>query len=87
MRPVLACARKLTLAADGVMKEDVDAILEAGWHETAIYHLVATTALFNYMNRLVEGLGIELDPAYVGPASKRLSENGYLPLLRLMQDV
>lgn len=46
--------------------------------------MVAVTALFNYMNRLVEALGIELDPAYVEPASKRLAERGYLPLIDLM---
>ena len=60
-------------------------VTAAGWDETAYYHLVATTALFNLMNRLVEGLGIELDPAYVEPSSKRLAEGGYLPLLKLMK--
>jgi hypothetical protein len=40
--------------------------------------------VFNYMNRLVEGLGIELDPAYVEPASRRLAERGYLPLIDMM---
>lgn len=84
MRPVLAFAKKLTQSARGIARRDADAVLQAGWNETALYHLVATTALFNYMNRLVEGLGIELDPAYVEPSSKRLAEGGYLPLLRLM---
>jgi hypothetical protein len=59
-------------------------IFAKGWDQTALYHVVAVTALFNYMNRLVEGLGIELDPAYVAPASKRLAERGYLPLIDLM---
>lgn len=84
MRPVLSYAKKLTQSADGAAKADAEVVFAAGWDETALYHLVATTALFNYMNRLVEGLGIELDPAYLDPASKRLSEGGYLPLLRLM---
>jgi hypothetical protein len=59
-------------------------VLAEGWDQTALYHTVAVPALFNYMNRLVEGLGIELDPAYVEPASKRLAERGYLPLIDLM---
>jgi uncharacterized peroxidase-related enzyme len=87
MRSVLAYARKLTQAADGVNETDADAVFAAGWDETALYHLVATTALFNYMNRLVEGLGIELEQAYVNPASKRLADNGYLPLIQLMEAV
>jgi 3-mercaptopyruvate sulfurtransferase SseA len=50
-----------------------------GWDDTALYHTVAVTALFNFMNRLVERMGIELDPSYVKPASERLAKRGYLP--------
>jgi hypothetical protein len=53
--------------------------------ETAIYYTVAVTALFNFMNRLVEGLGIELDPACVEIASKRLADHGYLPLIAMLR--
>jgi hypothetical protein len=42
--------------------------------------------LFNFMNRLVEDLGIELEPSYVAPASRRLAESGYLPLLEMIKD-
>jgi uncharacterized peroxidase-related enzyme len=85
LRPVLVLARKLTLSPDSVSKADADAILTAGWDDAALYYAVAVTALFNFMNRLVEGLGIELDASYVGPASQRLAEHGYLPLLDLMK--
>jgi len=67
-----------------VTKADADAIIADGWDETALYHTVAVTALFNFMNRLVEGLGIELDPAYVKPASQRLAKRGYLPLIEML---
>lgn len=85
MRPVLHYAEKLTRNPAGVTQADADAILAAGWDATAVYHTVAVTALFNFMNRLVEGLGIELSPAYIGPASKRLAERGYLPLIDMMK--
>jgi uncharacterized peroxidase-related enzyme len=85
LRPVLALARKLTLSPGSVTKADADAVLTAGWDDTALYYAVAVTALFNFMNRLVEGLGIELEPSYVGPASQRLAETGYLPLLEMMK--
>ena len=83
MRPVLHFARKLTQDPSGVTKSDADAVLAAGWDETALYHAIAVTALFNFMNRLVEGAGIELDPAYVTGASERLANRGYLPLVAL----
>lgn len=85
MRPVLRYAEKLTRAPVGVTRADADAILAAGWGEAAIFHAVAVTALFNFMNRLVEGLGIELDPAYVSLASQRLAEHGYLPLIAMLR--
>jgi uncharacterized peroxidase-related enzyme len=85
MKPVLRYARKLTKQPDSVTQSDADAIFAAGWDGTALYHTVAVTALFNFMNRLVEGMGIELDPRYVKPASERLAESGYLPLLQLMK--
>jgi hypothetical protein len=37
------------------------------------------------MNRLVEGLGIRLDPAYVKPAAERLADRGYLPLIEMLK--
>ena len=84
MRPVLRYARKLTQKPDSVTQADADAIFAAGWEESALYYVVAVTALFNFMNRLVEGMGIELDPSYVKPASERLAKRGYLPLIEMI---
>lgn len=85
MKPVLRYARKLTRQPNGVTQADAEAIFAAGWDETALYHTVAVTALFNFMNRLVEGMGIELDSAYVKPASERLAKSGYLSLIDMMR--
>ncbi|MDE2495835.1 MAG: peroxidase-related enzyme [Alphaproteobacteria bacterium] len=85
MKTVLQYAQKLTESPAGVSQADAAAVLAVGWNETALYHTVAVTALFNLMNRLVEGLGIELDPAYVRPAAQRLADRGYLPLLEMIK--
>lgn len=85
MKPVLRVAEKLTQAASGITKADAESVLAAGWNDMAFYHAVAVTALFNFMNRLVEGLGIELDPAYVKPAAERLAGRGYGPLLEMLK--
>ena len=87
LQPVLALARKLTLAPGSVTKADAEAVAAAGWSDAALYYAVAVTALFNLMNRLVEGLGIELEPSYVAPAAERLADRGYLPLLEMMTPV
>lgn len=85
MKPVLRYARKLTQHPDGLTQTDADAIFAAGWSHDALYYTVAVTALFNFMNRLVEGMGIELEPSYVKPASERLAKSGYLPLIDMMK--
>lgn len=84
MRPVLRYARKLTQQPSSVTSADVDAIYAAGWDEVAVYHAAATTALFNFMNRLVEGLGIEFNADYAKGAAERLAKRGYTPLLQMM---
>lgn len=84
MKPVLLFVEKLTRTPDGMTREDADAVYAAGWSQDALYHAVATCALFNFMNRLVEGLGIELQDAYVPVAAERLSKRGYTELLRML---
>lgn len=84
MKPILRYAEKLTYSPNGVTQADAEAVFAAGWNEAALYYTVAVTALFNFMNRLVEGLGIALDPAYVGPAAERLADHGYLPLIQML---
>ncbi len=85
MRPILRYARKLTQQPAAITRADADAILVAGWSETALYQTVAVTALFNFMNRLVEGLGMELNPGYIETASRRLAENGYRVLIGMLE--
>jgi hypothetical protein len=62
-----------------IREADANAIFAAGCEKSALYYTVAITALFDFMNRLVEGIGIDLDPSYVKPASERLAKRGYLP--------
>jgi uncharacterized peroxidase-related enzyme len=86
MRPVLRYVDKLTRTPDGMTEADAEAVYAAGWSQDALYHAVATCALFNFMNRLVEGLGIELQEPYVPMAAERLSKKGYTELLRMVGD-
>src|SRR5690606_2111312 len=84
MQPVLEYARKLTDDPSSITEADAWAVFAAGWDDTALYHAAAVTALFNFVNRLVEGLGIELSQSYVAPAAQRLADRGYLPLIEMM---
>jgi uncharacterized peroxidase-related enzyme len=77
MKPVLRYARKLTLTPARVTDADASAIYDAGWDDGALYSTVLVAALFNFYNRLVDGVGLKLREDYVPEATKRLSSKGY----------
>ncbi|HEY5991806.1 MAG TPA: peroxidase-related enzyme [Candidatus Udaeobacter sp.] len=81
MRPVLAFVRKLTLSPGEVTEADVDALLAAGWDDRAIRDATAICGLFNLMNRLVNGLGVEASKEYIQMAAQRLAQGGYRRLV------
>jgi len=58
MVPMLAYVKKLTLEPSKMTVQDADAVFAAGWEERALFHAIAVCALFNLMNRIVEGCGI-----------------------------
>jgi uncharacterized peroxidase-related enzyme len=81
MKPVLRYVRKLTQTPSRMSPKDAEAVLAAGWDEHALHDAVSVCALFNLMNRLVEGLGIHADAGYFGLAAERLATQGYRGLL------
>jgi uncharacterized peroxidase-related enzyme len=81
MKPVLRYVRKLTQTPSRMTPGDAEAVFAAGWDERALHDAVSVCALFNLMNRLVEGLGIDADAGYFGVAAQRLATQGYASLL------
>nr|MBA2242969.1 carboxymuconolactone decarboxylase family protein [Chthoniobacterales bacterium] len=84
MQSVLAFVRKLTLSPASVTGADADAVFATGWDDRALHDAAAICALFNLMNRLVNGLGVEASEAYTKLAAQRLAQNGYAQLLDLL---
>lgn len=84
MRPVLRYAGKLTRSPSSVTRADVEEVLAAGWDEDAVHSAVMVCALFNFMNRMVEGHGIKAGPDYFATSGHRLKEVGYAGLNRLL---
>lgn len=60
---MLDFAVKLTRRPGAMEKGDVETLRQAGFSDTAIHDIVQVTALFNYYNRLADGLGIEPEEA------------------------
>lgn len=86
LRPLLRYTGKLTSSPASVTRADADAVYAAGWDEQALHHAILVCALFNFMNRLVEGTGIRGDESYFQLSGTRLVELGYAGLAGLLPE-
>lgn len=60
-RAMLEFATKLSATPGEMVEADVEALRDVGLSDTAIHDLTQVVALFNYYNRLADGLGIAID--------------------------
>jgi uncharacterized peroxidase-related enzyme len=52
---------KVTRTPAACSRDDVGALRAAGWSDTAIHDAVQVGAYFNYINRIADALGVELE--------------------------
>lgn len=78
MRPVLRYVRKLTETPSKMVQADADAIFDAGWDENCFHYAVMICAMFNMMNRIMDGYGITNTAEFRRSQGERLAEYGYL---------
>ncbi len=86
LKPLLRCLGKLTRPPGRLFAADAEAVFAAGWPEEALFHAVSTAALFNLLNRLVDGLGIAATPEYTVGSAERLSSLGDALDARSLED-
>lgn len=58
---ILDYVRKLTLTPADVANSDIDRLRQHGADDQLLHDLVQVVAYFNYVNRLADGLGVELE--------------------------
>ena len=74
---MLEFAESLTVSPATVMEDQVEGLRELGWTDGDVVDIVHITALYNYMVRIADGLGIELEPGRGWePLAERLSFRG-----------
>jgi uncharacterized peroxidase-related enzyme len=61
LRAILDYAVKLTTTPHAMTPCDVDALRHAGLSDAGIHDVAAVTAYFNFVNRMAQGLGVELE--------------------------
>ena len=60
-RAMLDYALKLTHSPATVGAEDVERLRQAGFDDRAIHDICAITAYYAFVNRIADGLGVELE--------------------------
>lgn len=60
-RALLEYAEKVTREPWTVVQRDIDGLKSQGFSETAILDACQIIGYFNYVNRLADGLGVELE--------------------------
>jgi uncharacterized peroxidase-related enzyme len=63
---MLDYAVKLTIKPIEVEESDVVYLKEMGFDDTGVLDICQVTAYFNYVNRLADGLGVELESDWEG---------------------
>ncbi len=61
---MLDFAVKLTLTPARMTEKDVKDLRQQGFDDGAIHDIVQVTALFNYYDRLADGMGIDPEPEW-----------------------
>lgn len=65
-RAMLDFAAKLTRSPDAITADDLDDLRGVGFDDVAIHDIVQVASLFNYFNRLANGLGVRPESAASG---------------------
>lgn len=65
---MLDYAVKLTRAPWTMVRGDVEELRQVGFEDRAILDINQVTGYFAYVNRLADGLGVELEPIWTAEA-------------------
>ena len=68
-RALIAYARKLTETPADCCEADVVALRERGASDEEIHATVQVASYFNYINRVADALGVDLEPEMLDEAS------------------
>ena len=58
---MLDYAVKLTSRSSKITSKDVETLRQTGFSDAAVLEICQVTAYFNFVNRLADGLGVELE--------------------------
>ncbi len=79
-KALFAFIERMNRESFSLQKEDVQAVIDAGWTQEAIYDAITVCALFNFYNKWVDATGVGDMPVEAYEMSgQRLATAGYVP--------
>ena len=69
-RAILDYAVKLTLRPSAMQRSDVEGLRRAGLSDAEILDVCQVTSHYNYVNRLADGLGVQLEERGAGSGER-----------------
>jgi uncharacterized peroxidase-related enzyme len=83
-RVMLEVAEKLTLTPWLMEEADLEDLRRSGLTEEQVLDVVLITCLFNFMDRLADGLGVRMSEKWIAAMQRTYSSSGQAgePLLR-----
>lgn len=63
---MLEYVEKLTRTPADVRADDIEALRRVGFSDADILHIAEVTAYYAYVNRIADGLGVDLEPWIFG---------------------
>lgn len=73
LKPVMHFVARLTQQPSRMTTADTQAMLDAGWDEKAMYDAVCVCAFYSFMNRYVDGTGLEAAPEELRKMGQQLA--------------
>jgi len=73
LKPVMRFVAKLALEPSKMLPDDTQAMLDAGWDGRAVFDAVCVCAFYSFMNRYVDGTGLESSPAALREMGRQLA--------------
>lgn len=79
-KALFAFIERMNRESFSLQKEDVQAVIDAGWTEEAVYDAITVCALFNFYNKWIDATGVaDMPPEAYEMSGERLALGGYVP--------
>jgi alkylhydroperoxidase family enzyme len=79
-KALFAFIERMNRESFSLQQEDVQAVIDSGWSQEAVYDAITVCALFNFYNKWIDATGVADMPVEAYAMSgERLAAAGYVP--------